>query len=92
MRTPTPACAREGPIKLPSEGSVPTQPESGLADFSLSVWHGLHAPRNMPAPLSKLNEALRAALKDPELVKRQEALGIGMVSDARGAPHAARSR
>jgi tripartite-type tricarboxylate transporter receptor subunit TctC len=29
---------------------------------------------------------LRAALKDPELIKRQEALGITVVSDGRLAP------
>jgi tripartite-type tricarboxylate transporter receptor subunit TctC len=33
--------------------------------------------------LAKLNAALRSALKDPDLVKRQEALGLAVVSDAR---------
>ncbi|MEZ0206481.1 MAG: tripartite tricarboxylate transporter substrate binding protein BugD, partial [Ideonella sp.] len=33
-------------------------------------------------------EALRGALKDPELIKRQEALGITVVSDARVEPAA----
>jgi tripartite-type tricarboxylate transporter receptor subunit TctC len=35
------------------------------------------------AVLAKLNDALRGALKDPDLIKRQEALGISVVSDAR---------
>jgi tripartite-type tricarboxylate transporter receptor subunit TctC len=30
----------------------------------------------------KLNAALRAALKDPEFIKRQEALGAVVVTDA----------
>jgi tripartite-type tricarboxylate transporter receptor subunit TctC len=55
----------------------------------LTVWHGLYAPRNTLAPvLSKLNEALRGALKDPELIRRQEALGISVVSDGRVEPAA----
>jgi tripartite-type tricarboxylate transporter receptor subunit TctC len=78
-------------MKLPALDDVPTLAESGLTDFSVSVWHGLYAPRNTPAPvLAKLNEALRGALKDPELIKRQEALGISVVSDARVEPAAHR--
>jgi tripartite-type tricarboxylate transporter receptor subunit TctC len=76
-------------MKLPAMASLPTLAESGLPDFSVNVWHGLYAPRSTPAPiLAKLNEALRGALKDPELIKRQEALGISVVSDARVEPAA----
>ncbi|WP_338106284.1 tripartite tricarboxylate transporter substrate-binding protein [Ramlibacter henchirensis] len=47
-----------------------------MPNFNVQVWRGLYAPRGTPpAVLAKLNAALRAALKDPELVKRQEALG-----------------
>lgn len=76
-------------MKIPSLASLPTLAESGLPDFSVTVWHGLYAPKNTPAPvLAKLNDALRGALKDPELIKRQEALGITVVSDARVEPAA----
>ena len=76
-------------MKLPSLASLPTLAESGLPDFGVTVWHGLYAPKTTPAPvLAKLNEALRGALKDPELIKRQEALGITVVSDARVEPAA----
>ena len=76
-------------MKLPVLASLPTLAESGLPDFSVTVWHGLYAPKNVPAPvLAKLNEALRGALKDPDLIKRQEALGITVVSDARVEPAA----
>lgn len=78
-------------MKLPSLAPLPTVAESGLPDFSVTVWHGLYAPRNTPAPvLAELNDALRGALKDPELIKRQEALGITVVSDARVEPVAHR--
>ena len=36
--------------------------------------------------LDKLNAALRAALKDPEFIKRQEALGAVVITDGRLAP------
>ncbi len=76
-------------MKLPALAGVPTLAEGGLTGFSVTVWHGLYAPRNTPAPvLAKLNEALRGALKDPELIKRQEALGISVVSDSRVEPAA----
>ena len=76
-------------IKLPALASLPTLAESGLPDFSVNVWHGLYAPKNTPAPvLAKLNDALRGALKDPDLIKRQEALGISVVADSRVEPAA----
>lgn len=76
-------------MRLPSLAGLPTLSEAGLADFNVTVWHGLYAPRNTPpAVLTKLNDALRAALKDPDLVKRQEAVGITVVSDSRVEPAA----
>ena len=73
--------------KVPALASVPTLAESGLAGFNFTVWHGLYAPRGTPPEvLQKLNAALRVALKDPELVKRQEALGITVVTDGRLGP------
>ncbi len=73
--------------KVPALAALPTLAESGLAGFEFSVWHGLYAPRGTPPEvLQKINAALRTALKDPELVKRQEALGITVVTDGRLAP------
>ena len=74
-------------MSLPLLANVPTLAENGLNDFNVSVWHGLYAPRGTPpAVLTKLNQALRAALKDLDLIKRQEALGISVVADDRLAP------
>lgn len=71
-------------LTIPALKDAPTLSEAGLKDFNVQVWHGLYAPKGTPAPvLAKLNAALRAALKDPELVKRQEALGLTIVSDER---------
>ena len=63
---------------------LPTLDEAGVKGFEVSVWHGLYAPRGTPkAVVDKLNTVLRAALKDPEFVKRQEALGAVVITDAR---------
>lgn len=74
-------------IEIPALAQVPTMDEAGLKGFDFSVWHGLYAPRGTPpAVLEKINAALRSALKDPSLVKRQEALGISVVTDSRLEP------
>jgi tripartite-type tricarboxylate transporter receptor subunit TctC len=66
---------------------LPTADESGLKGFNMSVWHGLYAPKGTPkAVIDKVNTALRAALKDADFQKRQEALGAVIVNDARLAP------
>lgn len=71
----------------PALAQIPTLNESGLKGFNFSVWHGLYAPKGTPVEvLNKLNTALKNALKDPELVKRQEALGISVISDNRQTP------
>jgi tripartite-type tricarboxylate transporter receptor subunit TctC len=78
-------------LQLPALKDTPTLSESGLGDFNVQVWHGLYAPRGTPpAVLAKLNAALRAALKDPELIKREEALGLTVVNDDRLEPAAHR--
>lgn len=72
---------------VPALASIPTLSESGLTGFNFTVWHGLYAPRGTsPAVLEKINKALRGALKDPALIKREEALGITVVADDRLSP------
>jgi len=62
----------------------PSLQEMGLKDFNLTIWHGMYAPKGTPADVQKkLNDALQAALKDPEFVKKQEALGAIVVNDKR---------
>jgi tripartite-type tricarboxylate transporter receptor subunit TctC len=74
-------------LKLPSMAEVPTLAESGLTDFNVTVWHGLYAPRGTPSEvLTKLNTALRTALKNPDLIRRQEALGLTIINDERLEP------
>ena len=74
-------------VQTPTLKNVPTLSESGLKDFNVQTWHALYAPKGTPpAILEKLGAALRAALQDPELVKREEALGLTVVKDDRLQP------
>jgi tripartite-type tricarboxylate transporter receptor subunit TctC len=66
---------------------LPSLQQAGVKDFNLTIWHGLYAPKGTPAAVTKrLNDALKVALKDPEFIKRQEALGAVIVSDNRITP------
>jgi tripartite-type tricarboxylate transporter receptor subunit TctC len=75
------------PLTTPALAKLPTLDASGLKGFNVSIWHGLYAPKGTPkAALDKINTALRAAVKDPEFIKRQEALGAVVITDGRLAP------
>ena len=74
-------------LHTPALAKLPTMDEAGLKGFNVTIWHGMYAPKGTPKPaLEKLNAALRAALKDPEFNKRQEALGAVVITDGRLAP------
>jgi tripartite-type tricarboxylate transporter receptor subunit TctC len=74
-------------LGTPALSKLPTLDESGLKGFSVSIWHGLYAPKGTPKPvLDKLNAALKTALRDADFIKRQEALGAVVVSDNRVEP------
>ena len=77
-------------LTTPALKNLPTLDEAGLKGFNVSIWHALYAPKGTPkAVTDKLNAALRAALKDADFIKREEALGAVIVTDARlgGAEH-----
>ena len=77
-------------LNAPALAKLPTLEESGLKGFNVAIWHGMYAPKGTPkAVVDKLNIALRAALKDPEFIKREEALGAVVITDGRlaGAEH-----
>jgi len=78
------------PLTTPALAKLPTLDSSGLKGFNVSIWHALYAPKGTPkAAQDKINTALRNALKDPEFIKRQEALGAVVITDGRlaGAEH-----
>ncbi|MES2941070.1 MAG: tripartite tricarboxylate transporter substrate-binding protein [Pseudomonadota bacterium] len=74
-------------LTTPALKDLPTAGEAGLKDFEVAIWHGLYAPKGTPPDVQKkLNEALKAALKDPEFIKKQEGLGAVIVADKRVEP------
>ena len=74
-------------LTTPALKDLPTLQESGLKGFEVTIWHGLYAPKGTPADVqAKLNTALKAALKDPEFIKKQEGLGAVVVTDKRVEP------
>jgi tripartite-type tricarboxylate transporter receptor subunit TctC len=74
-------------LTTPALAKLPTLDEAGLKGFNVSIWHALYAPKNTPKPIvEKINAALKVALKDPEFIKREEALGAVIVHDARNNP------
>lgn len=74
-------------ISTPVLKDLPTLQEEGLDGFQVTIWHGLYAPRGTPTGIVKtLNAALKAALKDPDFIRKQEGLGAVVVTDRRVEP------
>jgi len=85
------ALAVTSPQRLAVLPDLPTLDEAGLKGFSVSIWHGFYAPKGTPkAAIDKLEAALKAALKDPAIIKRFADLGTEPVSQAKASPAALR--
>jgi tripartite-type tricarboxylate transporter receptor subunit TctC len=75
--------------RVPSMPDVPTAAEAGLANFEVTVWHGLYAPKGTPkAIIDRLNAALKVALKDMTLKQRFADLGTEPVAESQATPDA----
>lgn len=65
---------------LPQLPGVATAASDGY-DVNIRAWNALFAPKGTPAPvMARLNEALRAAVADPALVKQMQAVGVDLPS------------
>lgn len=61
---------------------IPTADEQGLTGFDVKTWHGMYAPKGLPADVrAKLVTALKASVKDPAFKQKMADLG-GQVVDA----------
>lgn len=75
------------PLTTPALRDLPTLQDVGLKGFDVTIWQGLYAPKGTPPDVvARINTALKAALKDPEFIKRQEGLGAVVVNDKRLEP------
>jgi tripartite-type tricarboxylate transporter receptor subunit TctC len=78
--------------RLKSLPDVPTFAESGLPNFELTVWHGLYAPKNTPkAVIEKINAALSAALREPDLIQRFNDMSALIAKPEQATPDALRT-
>ena len=78
--------------RLKSLPDLPTADEAGLKGFEIGVWHGLYAPAGTPAPVvQKLAATLRAALKDPDLIKRFDDINTDPIAEDKATPEALRA-
>ncbi len=64
------AIATTGAARNPVYPDLPTVVEAGLPGFEVDLWLGVFAPAATPPDvIARLNSAIGAALKDPELAK-----------------------
>jgi tripartite-type tricarboxylate transporter receptor subunit TctC len=75
------------PKRLAVLPDLPTTREAGLPAFEVAVWHGMYAPKGTSAEVvSKVNNALKVALKDPLVIERFAGLGTEPVAENRATP------
>jgi tripartite-type tricarboxylate transporter receptor subunit TctC len=66
--------------------------EAGLANYRMTVWHALYAPKGTPKPIiDTLSKTLQEALKDANLKQRYSELGAEAMSQDRATPEALRA-
>jgi tripartite-type tricarboxylate transporter receptor subunit TctC len=70
--------------RTPLLPDVPTMAEAGFADFDISVWFGVFAPRALPAAIAaRLATEIAAARRDPQMTAQLTALS-STVLDSEG--------
>ena len=64
------ALATTGKTRSAVLANVPTAGEAGVPGYEATIWLGLMAPAGTPRPvIDKLNAAINAAVKRPDIVK-----------------------
>jgi tripartite-type tricarboxylate transporter receptor subunit TctC len=77
------------PKRVPVVPDVPTSTEQGLAEFQVTGWNAMFAPRGTPKDVvERLNDAARAALRDEGVRKRFLELGLELPDEAAQTPAA----
>src|SRR6201746_1196536 len=79
------ALATTGSTRSAVLADVPTASEAGVPGYEATIWLGLMAPAGTPKPvIDKLNAAVNAAVKRPDIVKlwtQQGAVPMSMTPD-----------
>ncbi len=72
---------------------LPTTTEAGLEDISVTVWHGLYAPKDTPDEvIQKLSAALKGALTEQSVIDQFADLGTVPVAEDQATPEAHRAK
>lgn len=80
------------PNRIGSLPNAATLAESGLKDFQVVVWHGMYLPKGTPkAVVDRLNAALQASLKEPDVRKKLTDLGAEIVAPDKQTPEGLRT-
>jgi tripartite-type tricarboxylate transporter receptor subunit TctC len=71
------ALATTGKTRSTVLPSIPTAGEAGVPGYEATIWLGLMAPAGTPKPIvDKLNAAVNAAIKRPEIIKLWTEQGV----------------
>jgi tripartite-type tricarboxylate transporter receptor subunit TctC len=71
------ALASTGKMRSSALRDVPTASEAGVPGYEATIWLGLMAPAGTPKPVvDKLNAAVNAAIKRPEIIKLWTEQGV----------------
>lgn len=83
------AIAVLGDQTLPQAPQVATAAAAGYPDVNLRSWNAIFVRKGTPAPVvQKLNEALRAAIADPDVARQMTAVGVELPQGANLEPGA----
>jgi len=75
--------------RIATAAEIPTVDEAGLPGFYASLWFGLWAPKNTPAPvIARLNAAVVETLADPFIRTRLAEIGPQIVPREQQTPEA----
>lgn len=86
------ALAVSTPARVEALSDVPTTTEGGLPAMMMSGWNMVFVQAGTPRPVvERLNQALRAAMRDETAARRMVELGAPPVSQDRASPEVARA-
>ncbi|WP_418130242.1 tripartite tricarboxylate transporter substrate binding protein [Variovorax sp. 375MFSha3.1] len=72
-----------GKAHAPALPQLPTVAEAGLPGYEVYEWNAVFVPAGTPAPVAeRLSKEFAAALKDPEVRSRLEALGAEVIGSS----------